>query len=58
MTDTPNPAPGDGGDDNDIGTAPGGAPDGRGAEIGVTEGEGSTFAPEEDPEGHGEDAGG
>jgi hypothetical protein len=26
---------------------------GAGAEIGVSEGEGSTFEPEEDPEGHG-----
>jgi len=26
--------------------------DGRGAEIGMTEGDGSTFEPEEDPEGH------
>ncbi len=25
---------------------------GAGAEIGITEGEGSTFEPEEDPEGH------
>ena len=27
-------------------------PDGRGAEIGITEGEGSSFEPEEDAEGH------
>jgi hypothetical protein len=29
------------------------APEPAGAEIGVSEGEGSTFEPEEDPEGHG-----
>ncbi len=56
MSQTPNQAPGNGGEDNDTGAAAGGAPDGRGAEIGVTEGEGSTFEPEEDPEGHGDDA--
>ena len=28
---------------------------GPGAEIGLTEGEGSTFEPEEDPEAHGDD---
>ena len=29
-----------------------GTPADAGAEIGITEGEGSTFEPEEDPEGH------
>ena len=32
--------------------AEGETPDTAGAELGLTEGEGSTFEPEEDPEGH------
>ena len=57
MTTTPNaPIPdddqADSGSPTDVGHSPVGG-DAPGAEIGVSEGEGSTFEPEEDAEGHG-----
>jgi len=54
MTTTPED-PSDGTQDDpspDASSGPHGA-ETPGAEIGVSEGEGSTFEPEEDPEGHG-----
>jgi hypothetical protein len=51
MTSTPHaPDP----DDTEDAAAPPAAPpeDARGAEIGLSDGEGSTFEPEEDEEGH------
>lgn len=52
MTTTPPQGPtsdDQGGDDAGSSTAPSTVP---GAEIGISEGEGSSFEPEEDPEGH------
>ena len=50
MTTTPGDAA-SGEQDNDVESPTPATPDGAGAEIGIVEGEGSTFEPEEDPEG-------
>ena len=50
MTTTPGEAA-SGEQDNDVESATQATPNGAGAEIGIVEGEGSTFEPEEDPEG-------
>ena len=50
MTSTPSGRTPDEDDSQDSGTT---RENGAGAEIGVTEGEGSTFEPEEDPEAQG-----
>jgi len=48
MTTTPTEEPGPHGEPEDDEKTEGGP----GVEVGMTEGEGSTFEPEEDPEGH------
>ena len=50
MTTTPAGPPS--GDQDDAAPGAPSASSARGAEIGISEGEGSTFEPEEDPEGH------